>query len=158
MNPRESAEKKPEELAGRVLRQQPLRKAPAALETRVLAEIGRRARRPWWRQSIAGWPAGGRAVLIGASLSCIPLLWFLAPWLWTRLTSAAGEAGPIAAIAQSGRVLLTLAAASARVADAIPRGWLLGGLVTAGALYCALFALVYSLLYLSPQDTKARPL
>jgi hypothetical protein len=158
MNPRESAEKKLEELTGRVLRQQPLRKAPPALESRVLAELGRRARRPWWRQSFAGWPAGGRAVLIAASLSCIPLLWLLAPWLWTHLASAAAEAGPIATIAQSGRVLLTLAAASARLANAIPRGWLLGGLAAAGALYCALLALVYSLLYLSPQHTKARPL
>lgn len=161
MRQRELNEQRLEELTGRLLRQQPLRKAPASLEARVLAEIGRRAGRPWWRQGISAWPPTGRAALIGVSLSCIPVLWFLLPWLWTRLVAAAADArlsGPIAAIGQVGHALFSLAGAAAQVANAIPRSWLLGGLVAAGALYCALFALIYSLLYLSPQHSKARPL
>jgi hypothetical protein len=83
------------------------------------------------------------------------------PWLWTRLVAAAGDArlsGPIAALGQLAHALFSLAGIAAQATHAIPRGWLLGGLVAAGALYCVLFALIYLLLYLGPQHSKAHPL
>jgi hypothetical protein len=45
----------------RILRTLPDRKAPSTLEARVLAELGRRASRPWWRKSFAHWPSAVRA-------------------------------------------------------------------------------------------------
>ncbi|MEI8088116.1 MAG: hypothetical protein WCG63_00820 [Opitutaceae bacterium] len=48
----------PHELfVSRVLREQPPRPAPIALESRVCAELARRAVLPWWQQSYAFWPA-----------------------------------------------------------------------------------------------------
>jgi hypothetical protein len=44
----------------RVLRGLPDRKAPSGLETRVLAELARRAALPWWKKSFAHWPSAVR--------------------------------------------------------------------------------------------------
>ncbi len=48
----------------RVLRAQPDRVAPAALESRVFAEIARRSALPWWSQPFARWPLAARAVFL----------------------------------------------------------------------------------------------
>lgn len=59
----------------RVLRDQPPRRAPATLETRVLAQLERRATLPWWQQSYAFWPAPIRgAFLLAATLSAVALV------------------------------------------------------------------------------------
>jgi hypothetical protein len=50
----------PEQLEAQIhglLRDQPPRRAPVSLESRVLAEIARRQALPWWRKSYADWPA-----------------------------------------------------------------------------------------------------
>ncbi|WP_221032248.1 hypothetical protein [Actomonas aquatica] len=39
-----------------VLREQPPRRAPMSLESRVLGEIARRQALPWWHKSYAYWP------------------------------------------------------------------------------------------------------
>lgn len=49
-----------------LLKNLPERKAPSSLEQRVLAELSRRARLPWWRRSCAEWPAAARGLLLGA--------------------------------------------------------------------------------------------
>lgn len=49
-----------ESLIDRTLRAQPLRRAPRTLESRVLAEVARRAALPWWHKSYAHWPAAVR--------------------------------------------------------------------------------------------------
>ncbi len=62
----------PEELEARMhrlLREQPLRSAPASLEQRVMAEIARRRALPWWRQSYAQWPLGARMVFLAVSVA-----------------------------------------------------------------------------------------
>lgn len=46
----------------RILRAQPDRAAPASLESRVFAEIARRAALPWWKQSFNRWPLAIRIV------------------------------------------------------------------------------------------------
>jgi hypothetical protein len=51
----------------RILRAQPDRAAPATLESRVFAEIARRAALPWYRQSFARWPLAARAVFLVVS-------------------------------------------------------------------------------------------
>lgn len=49
----------PEELEQKIhalLREQPVRRAPVSLESRVLGEIARRQALPWWQQSYSYWP------------------------------------------------------------------------------------------------------
>jgi hypothetical protein len=58
----------------RALRSLPGRSAPATLETRVMAEISRRAALPWWRQSFARWPLPARALLLAASVASAGLV------------------------------------------------------------------------------------
>jgi hypothetical protein len=54
----------------RMLRKLPDRKAPSSLESRVMAELGRRASLPWWRKSFAHWPSAIRAgFFVGAGLA-----------------------------------------------------------------------------------------
>ena len=49
-----------EKMVSRALGGLPDHPAPKSLETRVLAEIGRRAQLPWWSKSYAYWPASIR--------------------------------------------------------------------------------------------------
>jgi hypothetical protein len=65
MNPND--QEKLEASIHRVLRNLPDRKAPAGLEARVLAELGRRASLPWWRKSFAFWPSAVRAGFFAGS-------------------------------------------------------------------------------------------
>lgn len=58
----------------RVLRSIPDRKAPAGLEARVLAELGRRASLPWWRRSYAFWPSSVRLMFFVGSAVAAALL------------------------------------------------------------------------------------
>jgi hypothetical protein len=54
----------------RALRSVPDRKAPASLQTRVFAELNRRAALPWWRKSFAYWPVAIRvAFFVGTALA-----------------------------------------------------------------------------------------
>lgn len=54
-------EEKLERFVHRTLRELPGRRAPRALEQRVLAEIARRAGLPWYRKSFVHWPLAARA-------------------------------------------------------------------------------------------------
>lgn len=124
------------------LRDLPLQRAPATLETRVLFELRRRASLPWWRRSFSHWPvfarAGfglGSAVLIGGILaggaSLMDIVQSLPAsgerWLpWGRLAAALADAvGELAAA----------------IAHAVPASWVYEGLIVSAVLYAALFGL-----------------
>lgn len=68
----------PEELESqidRLLRRQPDRPAPAGLETRVLAELARRAALPWWKRSYASWPAWARLLFfVGSAIAAAAVI------------------------------------------------------------------------------------
>jgi hypothetical protein len=160
MSSRDQTDEKLERLVTQVLRDQPLRRAPASLEARVLSELATRARLPWWRRSIASWPASVRVPVIAGCAICVPLVWVLSLWLATRLVSVtrARIAGPLATLRDAVHTLASLGAATAHIFQSIPREWLLGGMIATAMLYATLFALVafgYSLLYPRPAYSKA---
>jgi hypothetical protein len=160
MSSRDRSDEKLERLVTQVLRDQPLRRAPASLETRVLGELAARARLPWWRRGVATWPAMVRVPVITACAICVPLVWVLSVWLAARLLPAAHArvAGPLATARDAGRALASLGAAVTHIIQSIPRDWLLGGMIATATLYAALFALVavgYALLYPRPDYSKA---
>ena len=160
MSSRDQTDEKLERLVSQVLRDQPLRRAPASLEARVLGEIAARARLPWWRRGIASWPAVVRVPVITGCAVCVPLVWVLSLWLATRLASVsrARIAGPLATLQGTGHTLASLGALTAHIIQSIPRDWLVGGMIATATLYAVLFALVavgYSLLYPRPEYSKA---
>jgi hypothetical protein len=159
MSSRDQTDEKLERLVSRVLRDQPLRQAPASLEARVLGELAARARLPWWRRGIASWPTMVRVPVITGCAVCVPLVWVLSLWLATRVASATRSriAGPLATLQGAGHTLASLGTLAAHIIQSIPREWLLGGLIATATLYAALFALVavgYSLLYPRPEYSK----
>ena len=161
MSSRDQTDEKLERLVSQVLRDQPLRRAPASLEARVLGELAARARLPWWRRGIASWPAAVRIPVIAACAVCVPLVWILSLWLAGRLVAVAtqpGIAGPLATLLDAARTVASLGTTASRIAQSIPREWLLGGLIATATLYAALFALAavgYWLLCPRPEHSKA---
>jgi hypothetical protein len=145
-----------ERLVDRALHDLPLRRAPGTLESRVFAELERRAALPWWRRSFAHWPLPARA---GFLVICIFLVGFVFAGGATAMDglrslsdsgalslSWAREAGVL--MASAGNLLTSLT----RV---VPPGLLYGGLAVCAALYAVLFGLgaaVYRTLYLQPQN------
>jgi hypothetical protein len=63
-----------EVLVSQLARNQPLRRAPASLEQRVLAQLAaQRAVVPWWRKGFSHWPLSVRAVFLLATLGFVRL-------------------------------------------------------------------------------------
>jgi len=160
MSSRDQTDEKLERLVSQVLRDQPLRRAPASLEARVLGELAARARLPWWRRGIASWPALVRVPVISGCAVCVPLVWVLSLWLATRLVAVTRSriAGPLATLQGTGHTLASLGALTTHIIQSIPRDWLVGGMIATATLYAVLFALVavgYSLLYPRPEYSKA---
>jgi len=157
MTSRDQTDEKLERLVSQVLRDQPLRRAPASLEARVLGELAARARLPWWRRGVATWPA---AVRVAACAVCVPLVWVLSLWLAARLVSASRSsmAGPLATLQGAGHFVASLGTIFSHVVQSIPREWLVGGMIATATVYALLFALVafgYSMLYPRPEYSKA---
>ena len=152
MSSRDQTDEKLERLVSQVLRDQPLRHAPASLEARVMSQLAARSRLPWWRRGVATWPAVVRVPVITGCAVCVPLVWVLSLWLMTRVAAATRSriAGPLATLQGTGHTLASLGALTAHIFQSIPRDWLLGGMIATATLYAVLFALVavgYSLLY-----------
>jgi hypothetical protein len=161
MSSRDQTDEKLEWLVAQVLRDQPLRRAPASLEARVLGELATRSRLPWWRRGIASWPAAVRIPIVAGCAVCVPLAWILSVWLARHLvavTTHPGVAEPISNVLDAGRAIAALGAIIAHILQSIPREWLLGGVLATAAVYAALFALLavgYSLLWPRPAYSKA---
>lgn len=161
MTSRDQTDEKLERLVSHVLRDQPLRRAPASLEARVLGELAARARLPWWRRGIAFWPAAVRIPVVIGCAVCVPVVWVLSLWLAGRLVSVAthpGVARPIASLLDIGRTAASLGTIAAHMIQSIPREWLVGGIIATATVYAVLFALVaagYSLLCPRPGYSKA---
>jgi hypothetical protein len=78
MTPFPDQNEKLEHLIHRTLRDQPLRRAPRSLESRVLAALAQRAALPWYRQDFARWPAAARgAFLVASAALAAALVWGL---------------------------------------------------------------------------------
>jgi len=159
MSSRDQTDERLERLVSQVLRDQPLRQAPASLEARVLGELAARARLPWWRRGIAFWPALVRVPVIAGCAVCVPLVWVLSLWLATRLVAVTRSriAGPLATLQGTGHTLASLGALTSHIIQSIPHDWLVGGMIATATLYAVLFALVavgYSLLYPRPEYSK----
>ncbi len=152
-----------ERLIGRVLREQPLHRAPRTLEARVLSLVELRARhqRPGARSRVwrlAGWTG----FVVSACLSSMLVLF---AWGWLAVHLASARASPYitsltAELRSTLGALWTAGELLMRLYAAIPRDWLYGGLLLTCMLYLTLFGLAaaaYRTLRAGSGATEAPP-
>jgi len=132
------------DFAHRALRELPPRRAPRSLEQRVLAEIERRAARPWWRKSFHDWPIAARAAFILVSSAGVKLAVMVGAWVMAGFETAEVKTAFSESVAWLHNV--------ARIADAlrgsgeillrnIPPLWLYSGCILFAVAYVTLFGL-----------------
>jgi len=142
-----------ERLIARALSAQPLMPAPADLEARVLAEIGRRAALPWWQRRFTAWPALARVAFAAACGGVALASLGATRWLLASLGTAttASQSAPLwLHVQRSGHLLVTLGRAVQSLLAAIPAGWLYSCALLAAITYVALIgvaAAAYRVLY-----------
>jgi hypothetical protein len=127
----------------------PLRRAPDALQQRVLDELAARAALPWWRRHFTQWPMAARAAFV---VVCVALAGFsLTSGLTQHLDSEtwAWAKPAIGAMASIGAV-------ATWAVSLVPPLLLYGALIVGASLYVLLFGLgafAYRTLYLPHSNT-----
>jgi hypothetical protein len=141
-NPNEPRERQLERYIDKALRDQPLRRAPVDLESKVMAEIARRAAAPWWQGSFSGWPVAARLLFIVASAGFIALVLKASAMIIDPIKPGA----LLADVAWIPSLLMTIGT----VFRDLPSLWVYGGVAILGVLYLTLFgvsAAAYRTLY-----------
>jgi hypothetical protein len=144
---------KAERFWNELVRGLPLRRAPAALESRVCRELERRAARRWWFRGFSQWPAGARAFFVAICSVIIGLTVGDGAWTMLARTLSNAAAAPLSWAQSAAAVLRSVYAVAALLIRVIPATWIYGGLTAGIALYMALFGLsaaAYRTLYLRP--------
>jgi hypothetical protein len=131
-----------ERLIGRVLRDQPLRRAPPTLETRVLARSEARARTASPHRSLAAWPRAARVGFVVAA--CVSTALVLIAWSWFASHFAATRPDPhvaswIAGLHTAASDLARAGELTTQIGRAVPRAWVYGGFLITTILYATLF-------------------
>jgi hypothetical protein len=140
MKPSPESEKNLERCVSAALRDLPSRRAPRALQSRVLAELERRAALPWWRKSFAHWPMAMRGVfLVTSAALAVALVWALAGINTTQAVKiVAADFAWLQTVRNLGESVVSFGAIMIR---GIPAVWLYGGAIAFVSLYAALFGL-----------------
>lgn len=125
-----------EKFVDRVLRDQPLRRAPAELANRVLAQLGQRAAKPWWQTSFHAWPVPARVLFMIASIAiCAFALEMSASLLDALDTKVLMSLSRGIALWQAANT------AAESLAKVIPMHWIYVAGAVIAALYASFFAL-----------------
>lgn len=146
MNPNQDREQQLERFIDKALRDQPLQRAPASFEERVLAEIARRAAAPWWHDSFAGWPVAARVLFLVVAVGFVKLGLEATSLIVTPIDAGARSAALFADVAWIPSLLSVIGSA---LRD-LPTLWIYGGLTALALLYLTLFgvsAAAYRTLY-----------
>jgi hypothetical protein len=142
-----------ERLVDDVLRKQPLRRAPASLEARVLARIGQHEAAPWWRESFSHWPAAARLALLITLIVVAKLTLDVVVWMFSAPTPVNQTVENSVTWARStASTMETMLGVCRSFLDLIPSHWIIVALAFAAGMYIMLFALgatAYRTLYLN---------
>jgi hypothetical protein len=136
---------KNEQALNRVLRDLPLRSAPATLEARVILQLERRRTITWWQRGFTHWPAAARVSFIGTCVAVIGAS--LADTRWSTLSWTYPAVGVIASAAD----------VEVWISRSLSSNWFYAFAATAALLYATLFGLgiaAYRTLYLSPSQDR----
>jgi hypothetical protein len=131
-----------ERLVTAVARSQPLRRAPASLEARVLDQLAlRQSPAPWWRKGFTSWPLAARVTFLVASVGFVRLA--LAGFMSIAEFFGSEEvAGTAKSWAHSSTEVVSVTASTGSfLLHVIPQTWLYGAAGLAIALYALLFGL-----------------
>ncbi|HEY6643749.1 hypothetical protein [Povalibacter sp.] len=128
-----------ERITAAVLRDLPLRRAPVSLEARVLAELERRAAKPWWQSSYREWPVIVRALFVIAcaalgSLAVRATGWFLGQSTAT-LSGIESNLSPAMASVKATAHTISF------IAQSIPSIWIYGAIAVMAIAYVTLFGI-----------------
>jgi len=131
-----------ESVVDQLVRGQPLRRAPASLEARVLAQLAlQQTPIPWWRKGFTDWPLAARAAFLIASYGFVRLsiagVMSIVAFVGSR--EIAGTA--ISWVHLGVEALSATASMCSLILRAIPPSWLYGMAVCGFALYALLFGL-----------------
>jgi hypothetical protein len=142
-----------EQLIGNVLRDQPLRRAPASLEARVLARIEQHELLGATRTGFLRWPIAARFALLVALLAIAKLTVDAIVWVFSSGTPVTQTVESSVTWAKSTATLFTSMVTLGRaLLDIIPSYWITLALVFSAGMYIVLFALgatAYRTLYLN---------
>jgi hypothetical protein len=125
-----------ERFVDQTLRELPQRQAPRTLESRVLAELARRAALPWWRRNFAQWPLLARVTFLLASFGSAAAMWIFASTDVFRLPTF-----PPTWVRSLGHVAASMIDLAVSLVRQIPPGLLYSVLALCVLLYGALLAL-----------------
>lgn len=135
-----------EQLIAKTLREQPPRRAPANMESQVLAAIEQRIARSWWRKDFGRWPLAARAAFI---VLC-PVLGKFAVDASMWLMASADPAGVASELASLVMWMKMLVIGATSLVRTIPSAWVYAGAMILGTMYALLFglsAVAYRTLY-----------
>ena len=124
-----------EKFIGRVLSEQPLRRAPADLSARVLARIEQRAARAWWQMGFNEWPMSARVLFLLVSVVVGAFALEIPAWVLETIDAQI----PIN-VSRGVAIWHTARTVIANVAGSIPTHWIYGALAAIAALYSMFFA------------------
>jgi len=148
MNTPTNRDEQLERFVDKALRDQPLQRAPASLESKVMAQIARRAATPWWRTSFAHWPMAARMTFLVASVGFVKLGLNSAALLVEPFDPAARSAALFAELSWIHALFMSVST----VIHNLPALWVYGVIAVLTASYVVLFgvsAAAYRTLYAS---------
>jgi hypothetical protein len=127
-------EKSLERFVDRVLRDQPLQKAPHTLATRVFAEIERREAMSWWQIGFHAWPSSVRVLFAVASLALVAFAIEAPEWL-----SATVDLDMPASVSRGLALWQAVMTIGSSLAHGIPGQWVYAILGTIAVMYAVCF-------------------
>jgi hypothetical protein len=147
-NPQDSLER----FIDSAVRDLPPRRAPASLESRVFAELQRRATLKWYQRSYADWPMWARMLFVLACIAVGSALVRGFSWFFGGVESSTALSGITAQITPAAAAVKATVSALSFVAHSIPSLWIYGVIAVVAVLYATLFgigAAAYRTLYAS---------
>ena len=147
--------------ARQVLRDLPLRRAPATLEARVLGELRRRAAAPWWHRGFAQWSWSTRTAF--AALCSVVMAVSVWGTVWPQhvvlLTpqASSGFSLQLPAVQPAFAAMAAARDLALLLARLVPNLWVEWGFGLGALLYMILFGLGaagYRALYLQPENGR----
>ncbi|HEX2584490.1 MAG TPA: hypothetical protein VHL14_05130 [Steroidobacteraceae bacterium] len=140
-----------EKAVDRLCKQQPLRKAPADLYSRVMREVQLRKALPWWRKSFLHWPLMMQVAFVLAALVTAKLALVCTDWVSSNWFASSKVARESASLIQGADTVITVShSISSHLTEVIPMSWMYAALAIVAVLYLVLFGVgvaTYKTLY-----------